>query len=115
MDAGAEESLAGVVCWFSLLFLAPESRPRAFAELARVVRPGGYLVAAFEHGDGSGHRNLPGSRVARLGVDFDRYWLPAAERRDRCAAAGFAEVFEGGVPAEDVEPWHGYLLVRRER
>jgi ubiquinone/menaquinone biosynthesis C-methylase UbiE len=43
--AGA--SLAGVICWYSLMYLAPPGRPAAFGELARVVKPGGFLVTAF--------------------------------------------------------------------
>jgi SAM-dependent methyltransferase len=108
-----DATLAGVVCWFSLIYLAPDARARAFAELARVVRPGGYLVAAFKHGDGGRHRNAPGSLVSSLGVDFDRYWLSAREMADRFAAAGFAPVFEGSTPPVDAEPPYGYMLVRK--
>ncbi|MFI7552777.1 class I SAM-dependent methyltransferase [Micromonospora sediminimaris] len=108
-----DASLAGVVCWFSLIYLPPEARAHAFAELARVVRPGGYLVAAFKHGDGTAHRNGPGSRIASFGIDFDRYWLSAREMADRFAAAGLALVFQGSTPSEKGEPPYGYLLVRK--
>jgi hypothetical protein len=101
------------VCWFSLIYLAPDARAGAFAELARVVKPGGYLVTAFKHGDGALHRNAPGSRVGALGLDFDRYWLSAGEMADRFAAAGFGMVFQGSTPAENGEPAYGYMLVRR--
>ena len=47
-----DASLAGVVCWYSLMYLAPSDRPAAFGEFARVVAPGGYLVTAFKAGDG---------------------------------------------------------------
>jgi ubiquinone/menaquinone biosynthesis C-methylase UbiE len=106
----ADESLAGAVCWFSLIYLAPDARVRAFAELARVVKPGGYLVAAFKHGDGTLRRNGPSTE---LGVDFDRYWLSAREMEDRFGAAGFALVFQGGTPPEEAEPPYGYMLVRK--
>ncbi|MFG3555281.1 class I SAM-dependent methyltransferase [Micromonospora sp. NPDC047557] len=108
-----DASLAGVVCWFSLIYLAPEARVPAFAELARVVRPGGYLVTAFKHGDGTGHRNPPGSRVGSFGIDFDRYWLSAREMEERFAAAGFALIFQGSTPPEEPEPSYGYMLVRK--
>ncbi|MEV0728158.1 class I SAM-dependent methyltransferase [Polymorphospora sp. NPDC050346] len=108
-----DASLAGVVCWFSLIYLAPDARERAFAELGRVVKPGGYLVTAFKHGDGTLHRNAPGSRVESFGIDFDRYWLSAREMEDRFATAGFALVFQGSTPAEEAEPPYGYMLVRR--
>jgi len=105
-----DTSLAGVVCWYSLIYLAPDARARAFAELARVVRPGGYLVTAFKHGDGTLRRNGPSTE---LGVDFDRYWLSAAEMEDRFAAVGFALVFQGSTPPVEGEPPYGYMLVRK--
>jgi len=67
-----DASLAGVVCWYSLMFLAPSERPAAFGELARVVKPGGYLVTAFKAGDGTVRR---GGRGTNLGVEFDVCWL----------------------------------------
>jgi ubiquinone/menaquinone biosynthesis C-methylase UbiE len=105
-----DASLAGVTCWFSLIYLAPDVRERAFAELARVVMPGGHLVAAFKHGDGTLRRNGPSTA---LGVDFDRYWLSAQEMQDRFAVAGFTLVFQGWTPPEGAEPTYGYMLVRK--
>ena len=67
-----DASLTGVVCWYSLMYLAPSDRPAAFGELARVVKPGGYLVTAFKAGDSEVRR---GGRSTGLGVEFDVYWL----------------------------------------
>ncbi len=108
----ADASLSGVVCWFSLIYLPPDARTRAFAELARVVQSGGYLVTAFKHGDGTLRRNGPSTK---LGVDFDRYWLSAREMEERFAAAGFDVVFQGSTPPEEAEPPYGYMLVRKTR
>jgi ubiquinone/menaquinone biosynthesis C-methylase UbiE len=47
-----EASLAGVVCWYSIIYTPPEYLGDAFAELARVLRPGGYLLLAFQAGSG---------------------------------------------------------------
>ena len=70
MDA----SLAGVVCWYSLMYLAPPDRPTAFGELARVVKPGDYLVTAFKAGDSQVRR---GGGSTGLGVEFDAGYLLA--------------------------------------
>jgi SAM-dependent methyltransferase len=107
----ADASLAGVACWYSLMFLAPADRPAAFGELARVVRPGGYLVTAFKAGD---------SRLRRAGhstgldVEFDIYWLAPDEMERRVTDAGFTTVFWAGRPpmGEEGSP-QGYLLARR--
>ncbi|MFG2044703.1 class I SAM-dependent methyltransferase [Dactylosporangium sp. NPDC048998] len=104
-------SLAGVICWYSLIFLAPADRAVAFGELARVVKPGGYLVTAFKAGDGAVRRS---GRSAGLGIEFDAYWLSPEEMERRVTEAGFATVFWAGRPAEEQESTpQGYLLARR--
>lgn len=47
-----EGSLSGVVCWYSLIHLAPDELPHACAGLARVTRPGGPVLVAFQAGGG---------------------------------------------------------------
>jgi SAM-dependent methyltransferase len=106
-----DASLAGVVCWYSLMYLAPADRPAAFSELARVVKPGGYLVTAFKAGDSRVRR---GGRSTGLGVEFDVYWLSPDEMEQRVTGAGFATVFWGGRPPEGQEGSpQGYLLAQR--
>jgi hypothetical protein len=108
---GPVSSLAGVVCWYSLMYLAPSDRPAAFGELARVVGPGGYLATAFKAGDSQVRR---GGRGANLGVEFDVYWLSPSEMEQRLTDAGFATVFWGGRPAAEGEGSpQGYLVARR--
>jgi SAM-dependent methyltransferase len=47
----ATDSLAGALAWYSLIHLPTEALPAAMAELARVLRPGGELVVAFQAGE----------------------------------------------------------------
>ena len=106
-----DDSLAGVVCWYSLMYLSPSDRPAAFTELARVVKPGGYLVTAFKAGDSQVRR---GGRTTGLGVEFDVYWLSPGEMQRRVTDAGFLTVFWGGRPAEGQEGSpQGFLLAQR--
>jgi SAM-dependent methyltransferase len=106
-----DASVAGVVCWYSLMYLAPSDRPAAFSELARVLKPGGYLVTAFKAGDSQLRR---GGHSTGLGIEFDVYWLSPDEMERRLIEAGFATVFWGGRPAQGQEGSpQGYLLAQR--
>ncbi|MDE9364730.1 class I SAM-dependent methyltransferase [Luteipulveratus sp. YIM 133132] len=105
----ADASLAGALGWYSLMYLAPDQRPRAFAELARVVRPGGHVAIAYKQGDDTPRR---GGRS--LDVAFDIYWLSEAEMARRVTDAGFRVVLTATKPADpdELQP-QGYLIARR--
>jgi SAM-dependent methyltransferase len=106
-----DASLAGVVCWYSLMYLAPPERAAGFGELARVVKPGGYLVTAFKAGDSQLRR---GGRSTGLGIEFDIYWLSPEDMERHVTEAGFTTVFWGGrVPEGQEGSPQGYLVSRR--
>jgi SAM-dependent methyltransferase len=106
-----DASLSGAVCWHALMFLPASDRPAAFSQLARLVKPGGYLATAFKAGDSRVRR---GGRTTGLGVEFDVYWLSPDEMERRVADAGFATVFWGGRPAQgQAGSPQGYLLARK--
>ena len=103
--------LAGAVCWYSLMYLAPSDRPRAFGELGRVVRPGGYLATAWKVGDDMVRR---AGRSLDLGIEFDVYWLSVQEMERQLTRAGFRVVFRAERPAEpDEQQPQAYLIARR--
>jgi len=104
-----DASLAGVICWYSLMYCAPAGRPRAFGELARVVRPGGYLATAFKAGDGEVRRG-----GVTLGAGFDVYWLSPDQMQRYITDAGFSVTFWAGRPADpDENQPQGYLIAQR--
>ncbi|HVE93813.1 MAG TPA: class I SAM-dependent methyltransferase [Acidimicrobiales bacterium] len=52
-----DASLAGAVCWYSIIHTPPARLDEVFAELERVLRGDGHLLVAFQAGDGEGvHR-----------------------------------------------------------
>lgn len=101
----ADGALAGVLAWYSLIHLPPAELPAALAELARVLAPGGRLLAAFQAGDehramttAYGHPvscdvwRLPPERVAALveeaGLEVTTRLVRAPEGRERVPQAG---------------------------
>ena len=53
--ARADESLAGLVAWYSIIHVPPADLPTVFAQFARVLEPGGLLLLAFQVGDEPRH------------------------------------------------------------
>ena len=61
-----DRSLAGAVCWYSVIHTPPEHLRGVCAELVRVLAPGGHLLVAFQAGTGERvHRaEVYGTRVS---------------------------------------------------
>jgi SAM-dependent methyltransferase len=100
-------SLAGIVAWYSVIHAAPDELPGYLAEFARVLRPGGHLLAAFFEAVGEpvtvfDHKVTPAYR-----------W-PLGEVAAMTAAAGFAETGRmSREPRDDERFRRGHLLLRR--
>ena len=97
----ADGALAGIVAFYAIVNLAPDSLPAVFREMARVLQPGGLLLLAFHTGRGTLRETELWGRA--ISMDFFLF-EPAAIRRD-LAGAGFAveEVLERGPYAPEVE------------
>ncbi|MFH0178206.1 class I SAM-dependent methyltransferase [Streptomyces cacaoi] len=108
----ADESLAGVVSFYSSIHTPVDELPALFTEFHRVLAPGGHLLLAFQVGDEPRHYDRPwGHPVA---IDFER------RRPERMAelltAAGFAmlsrTVRERDADVGESTP-HAFLIARR--
>lgn len=75
--ANADATWAGVVSLYSIIHLTEHERPTAFAEFARVIQPGGWLLIAF-------HIDSPDFATGQVNhitdwfgqhVDLDGYFL----------------------------------------
>lgn len=83
-------ALAGALAWYSIIHTPEERQDALFAEFARVTRPGGALLLAFQAGEDVVHL------THAYGHDIDlRTRRQDPERvRQRLADAGFAEAAE---------------------
>ena len=103
-----DAALAGIVAWYSVIHAEPGDLPGYFAEFARVLRPGGYLLAAFFETDGE-----PVTAFDHQVTTAYRW--AAGELAALAAAAGFAEVGRMSREPGTAERFRrGHLLLRRE-
>lgn len=61
-------SLAGLISWYAVIHLDAEQRAAAYAEFARVLRPGGYALMGFHVSD----PDIPAGGARRLTEWWDR-------------------------------------------
>ncbi|MFD9464552.1 class I SAM-dependent DNA methyltransferase [Streptomyces sp. NPDC060027] len=105
------EELAGVVAFYSLIHLRAEERSRVYAEFARVLRPGGLVLAAFHAGEEVRRRDSWFNRP----VTLDFFALRPDEVAAGLIGAGFtvqATLMREPYPGEaDTE--RAYLLARK--
>jgi SAM-dependent methyltransferase len=66
----ADASLAGVVAWYSLIHVPASQRPGVIGGFHRVLRPGGYVLLAFQVGDDTLH--LDEAFGYEVSLDFHR-------------------------------------------
>ena len=114
-----DAEMAAAIAFYSIIHLIPEDRATAYQEMARVIRPGGWLLLAF-------HTSLVGQAPGQVmqvsqwwgeQVDLDFYYLEPDGVVDGVVAAGFTV-----MARTDREPWPGgehesrrtYLLCRRD-
>jgi SAM-dependent methyltransferase len=99
-------ALTGAVSWYSVIHAAPGDLPAYLAEFARVLRLGGYLLAAFFE--------AVGEPVTRYGHTVTpAYRWPADDLSALASQAGFTEVGRMSREPRDGERFRrGHLLMR---
>ncbi|MEO7269092.1 MAG: class I SAM-dependent methyltransferase [Knoellia sp.] len=87
----ADDTFAGVMVWYAAIHTPPPRQPRIFAEVARVLRPGGFLVIGLQAGEGT--RDVSAA-YAKFGhdVELERYLYTADEVAALAADVGLTEI-----------------------
>lgn len=102
-------TLGGVLAHYSIIHTPPDEVPAAFAEFARVLAPGGYLLAAFQSGLEPGRDWAPFDHRVTRGY---RWSIDALARL--LGAAGLLEVARLRTSAGPRNRFAGgYLIARR--
>ncbi|MFF2409269.1 class I SAM-dependent DNA methyltransferase [Streptomyces sp. NPDC058092] len=79
-----DNSLGGIVAWYSTVHTPPELLPTVFAECHRVLAPGGHMLLAFKVGDRL--RHLDQAYGHELSLDV--YWMSPDHIADLMSEAG---------------------------
>ncbi|WP_329118984.1 class I SAM-dependent methyltransferase [Streptomyces sp. NBC_01465] len=94
----AEESLGGVMGWWSLFNLPRDVLPQVLGQFARALKPGGYFITATHVGDGDALRTEAYGGVA---VEWTTYrWRPEP-LVELVEGAGLRVVAELRIPADE--------------
>ena len=101
-----DSALGGAVSWYSVIHAVPDDLSAYFAEFARVLRPGGHLLAAFFE--------AVSEPVTRYDHEVTpAYRWPADDLSALAREAGFAEVGRMSHEPRDRERFRrGHLLMR---
>lgn len=82
-----DDELAGAVAWYSVIHTPPDRQGELFAEFARVLRPGGLLLLAFQVGEDVVHL----TKAYGHDIELDAYRQSPARIRTLLAEAGLVE------------------------
>jgi SAM-dependent methyltransferase len=80
-----DASLSGVVAWYSTIHTPPGELAAVLDEFRRVLRVGGWLLMAFQVGDGHVHRSVAYGHD----VDLDNYFRDLGNVTQMLERAGF--------------------------
>jgi SAM-dependent methyltransferase len=105
-----DNELAGALAWYSLVHTPRTDLPAVFAELHRVLAPGGYLLHAFKVGTSTYHL----THAYGHALDLDVYCYDPADISSLLTEVGFSEIATlTHAQLEHEKQPQAYVLVRK--
>jgi len=106
-----DDSLAGVVLFYSIIHIEREDVTSVLQELRRVLRPGGHLFMAFHGGEATVHRDEWYDQPVSIDFRFFR----GDEMETYLEAAGFSDItVTQREPYEFEYPTHRFYVCARK-
>ena len=107
-----DERWGGIAAFYSLIHIPHSDLPAALDECRRLLRPGGWLLAAFHCGEQVVHLDEWWGKA----VDVDFYFFQPAALMAHLDQAGFVELElaeRDFYPAVEAQTRRGYLFARK--
>jgi ubiquinone/menaquinone biosynthesis C-methylase UbiE len=86
LDGVGDGAFMGIAAFYAIVNLSLEDLPRAFSEVYRVLKPGGWVLLSFHVGDET--RHVDEFLERRVTLDFTFFTVPSV--KSRLASAGLA-------------------------
>jgi ubiquinone/menaquinone biosynthesis C-methylase UbiE len=107
-----DAALGGLLAWYSLIHTAPGRLPSVVSEFARVLKPGGWLLTAFQAGEG---QRVQRSAAYGHTVTMTNYWHAAQQLISVLDTGGFNLHAQLHRSPEGVETTHQAVLLACRR
>ena len=112
LDLLPDGALAGIAAFYAIVNIPKESLPAVFAEMHRVLQPGGLLLLAFHSGDEILHLDELWGRP----IEMDFFFFEPTLIRHDLVSAGFVveEIVERGpYPEVEYPSLRAYLFAQK--
>lgn len=109
-----DETLGGIVAFYSIIHIPPELILSALQEIKRVLKPGGMLLLSFHVGNEQMHLD----ELWEERVDMDFFFFTVDEFEKYLSAAGFQHltaVTREPYPDVEYQSRRAYIMVQKQR